>query len=114
MQERRLIVPTASSASGAEGYEVRAFCVQDAIPQFKPLIVGSEDLFLGIDDPTYYRVRGGVHIRGAAYVNLAKEQFDQLWNDPRLFKLRTALGDDELEVRRLAERVTKLGAASPI
>jgi hypothetical protein len=95
----------------AEGYEVRAYCLRDPIPQFKPLIVGGEDLFLGIDDPTYYRVKAGLHIHGSGFAELAARHFEELWKDPRLFRLRTPVGEDAGEIVRLSQEVSRLNSA---
>jgi pyrimidine deaminase RibD-like protein len=109
-----MILKRIRKAENAEGYEVRAFCSRDAIPQFKSLAIGNEDLFLGLDDPTYYRVRSGVHIHGEGFTELAKEHFDQLWSDGRLFWLRTALGEDTKEIQRLSAGITRIKRGSPI
>jgi hypothetical protein len=108
----QMILDRIRQAPRSEGYEVRAYCVRNPIPQFKPLIVGREDLFLAVDDPTYYRVRAGMHIRGSGFVSLATTHFDQLWTAqlPRLFKLRGATGEDSPEIKLLSEAISKLHA----
>ena len=85
---------------------IRAFRI--LFPQFKPLVVGREDLFLGVDDPTYYRVKAGMHIRGSGFVSLATAHFDELWNAqlPRLFKLRSATGEDSAEIGLLCKTIS--------
>jgi hypothetical protein len=104
-----MILERIGKAKLSEGYQVRAFCVWNTIPQFKPLTIGYEDLFLGVDDPTYYRAKGGLHIHGRRFTELAMEHFEQVWSDSRLFKLRTALGEDSIQVRLLTEAVSKVG-----
>jgi hypothetical protein len=103
-----MILERIRNAKDAEGYEVRGLCMIDPIPQLKPLIVGNGDLFLGVDDPTYYRVRAGFHLQGNCPVELASEMFDLIWNDPRLFKLRTATGENENGIESIREAVQHL------
>jgi hypothetical protein len=74
----------------------------------QPIYRLAEFLKLALDDPTYYRVRSGVHIRGRAFTDLAKEHFEQLWTGPRLYKLRTAMGENEEQVSLLSEQITRL------
>ncbi len=86
----------------AEGYEVRAFSLNDALPHLSPLIIGNEDLLIGIDDPRYYRVRAAAHLQGREHVRMATEYFYSLWNDPRIRVLKTETGVEwgELETLR--------------
>jgi hypothetical protein len=86
---------------GAEGYEVRAFARAEGIPHLSPLIIGDEDLLIGVDDPRYYRASSAVHLRGRDPVRLATEYFYSLWNDPRIRVLKTETGVDWDEIGAL-------------
>jgi hypothetical protein len=112
VDEERLamILARIRQAPLSEGYEVRAFCVRNPIPQFKPLVVGQEDLFLAVDDPTYYRVSAGMHIRGSGFVSLASTHFYTLWNaqSPQVFQLRTATGENPPGIALLSEAILNL------
>ena len=86
---------------GAEGYEVRAFARAEGVPHLSPLIIGDEDLLVGVDDPRYYRASSAVHLRGRDPVRLATEYFYSLWNDPRIRVLKTETGVDWDEIGAL-------------
>jgi len=88
-------------AGEAEGYEVRAFSLQNAIPQLTPMVVGDDDVFIGIDDSTYYGVRGAIHMRGQSYVRAATEYFESLWTDQRAFVLRSGYGFEQKQMDSL-------------
>ena len=75
-----------------EGYEVRAFIQSAGFPHLSPLVIGDEDLLIGLDDPRYYRSGAAMHLRGRDPVRLATEYFYSLWNDPRLRVLKTETG----------------------
>ena len=87
---------------GAEGYEVRAYVRAEGLPHLSPLIIGGEDLLIGVDDPRYYRAGSAVHLRGRDPVRLATEYFYSLWNDPRIRVLKTETGVewDEIDALR--------------
>jgi hypothetical protein len=87
----------------AEGYEVRAFAHAEGIPHLSPLVIGDEDLIVGIDDPRYYRASSAVHLRGRDPVRLATEYFYSLWNDPRIRVLKTETGVDRDGIETLRE-----------
>ena len=87
----------------AEGYEVRAFAHAEGIPHLSPLVIGDEDLIVGIDDPRYYRASSAVHLRGRNPVRLATEYFYSLWNDPRIRVLKTETGVDREGIETLRE-----------
>ena len=89
----------------AEGYEVRAFSLNDALPHLSPLIIGNEDLLIGIDDPRYYRTRAATHLQGREHVRLATEYFYSLWNDPRIRVLKTETGVEWGELENLREKI---------
>ena len=87
----------------AEGYEVRAFAHAEGIPHLSPLVIGDEDLIVGVDDPRYYRASSAVHLRGRDPVRLATEYFYSLWNDPRIRVLKTETGVDRDGIEQLRE-----------
>jgi hypothetical protein len=89
----------------AEGYEVRAFSLSDAIPHLSPLIIGEEDLLVGVDDPRYYRMRAATHLQGRDHVRLATEYFYSLWNDSRMRVLKTETGVEWNEIESLRGRI---------
>ena len=90
---------------GAEGYEVRAFARAEGVPHLSPLIIGDEDLLVGVDDPRYYRASSAVHLRGRDPVRLATEYFYSLWNDPRIRVLKTETGVDWDEIDALRTQI---------
>ena len=89
----------------AEGYEVRAFSMGDAIPHISPLVIGDEDLLIGLDDPRYYRMSAATHLQGREHVRLATEYFYSLWNDPRIRVLKTETGIEEKEIEKLRSKM---------
>jgi hypothetical protein len=101
--EERLdsLVDLIRNRQGAEGYEVRAFARTEGVPHLSPLIIGDEDLLIGVDDPRYYRASSAVHLRGRDPVRLATEYFYSLWNDPRIRVLKTETGVDWDEIGAL-------------
>ena len=93
----------------AEGYEVRAFSLNYALPHLSPLVIGDEDLLVGLDDPRYYRVRAATHLQGREHVQLATEYFYSLWNDPRIRVLKTETGVERKEIEALRSRIRAEG-----
>ena len=93
----------------AEGYEVRAFSLPDAIPHLSPLIIGDEDLLVGVDDPRYYRMSAATHLQGRDHVRLATEYFYSLWNDPRIRVLKTETGVEGKEIENLRAKIRAEG-----
>lgn len=71
--ERRI-----KSAGDADGFEVKAFCLRQAIPLLTPLIVGNEDAFLAVDEPAQYRVKCGLHLHGRDEVAIIMEYWNTL------------------------------------
>jgi hypothetical protein len=94
---------------GAEGYEVRAFARAEGLPHLSPLVIGDEDLLVGVDDPRYYRASSAVHLRGRDPVRLATEYFYSLWNDPRIRVLKTETGVDWGEIDALRAQFRESG-----
>lgn len=92
-----------------EGYEVRAFLQTAGLPHLSPLVIGDEDLLIGLDDPRYYRSGAAMHLQGRDPVRLATEYFYSLWNDPRIRVLKTETGVDREEIARI--RTELRGAA---
>ena len=103
--EERLdvLVEMIGKRQNAEGYEVRAFAHAEGIPHLSPLVIGDEDLVVGVDDPRYYRASSAVHLRGRDPVRLATEYFYSLWNDPRIRVLKTETGVNRDEIEHLRE-----------
>jgi hypothetical protein len=101
--EERLdvLVEMIGKRQSAEGYEVRAFLRAEGLPHLSPLVIGDEDLLIGVDDPRYYRASSAVHLRGRDPVRLATEYFYSLWNDPRIRILKTETGVDQDEIGHL-------------
>ncbi|HLN91968.1 MAG TPA: hypothetical protein VK429_08940 [Patescibacteria group bacterium] len=99
----------------AEGYEVRAFAHAGGIPHLSPLVIGDEDLVVGVDDPRYYRASSAIHLRGRDPVRLATEYFYSLWNDPRIRVLKTETGvnRDGIETLREEFRASERMGESP-
>ncbi len=95
----------------AEGYEVRAFSLPDGLPHLSPLIIGDEDLLIGVDDPRYYRAGAVTHLQGREHVRLAREYFYSLWNDPRARVLKSETGVRTGEIDALRARIA--GRAVP-
>ena len=92
-------------AGQAEEYEVRSYSIRQPFHLFRPLVIGKEDLFLLVDDQTYYRSRAGLHVRGTEFVALAMEQYEKMWADKRLFYLRTSTGENSDDLKRLREKI---------
>jgi hypothetical protein len=103
--EERLdvLVEMIGKRQNAEGYEVRAFAHAEGIPHLSPLVIGDEDLIVGVDDPRYYRASSAVHLRGRDPVRLATEYFYSLWNDPRIRVLKAETGVNRDEIENLRE-----------
>ena len=115
--EERLdvLVELIGKRQNAEGYEVRAFAHAEGIPHLSPLVIGDEDLIVGVDDPRYYRASSAVHLRGRDPVRLATEYFYSLWNDPRIRVLKTETGVnlEGIEILREEFRASERVGDSP-
>lgn len=88
-----------------DGYEVRAFCMPDAISHLAPLIIGARDVFLGLEDPRYYRIQGAIHVQDEGAVQLVTRYFELLWNDPRAVVLRSAVRVEESGIERIRRMI---------
>ncbi|MBP2683657.1 MAG: hypothetical protein H6Q79_1696 [Deltaproteobacteria bacterium] len=116
--EERLdvLVELIGKRQNAEGYEVRAFAHAEGIPHLSPLVIGDEDLVVGVDDPRYYRASSAVHLRGRDPVRMATEYFYSLWNDPRIRVLKTETGVNRDGIDALREEFRasdRVGDAPP-
>src|SRR5512135_222858 len=97
-----------------EGYEVRAFLQASGLPHLSPLVIGDEDLLIGLDDPRYYRAGSAMHLRGRDPVRLATEYFYSLWNDSRIRVLKTETGIDRGQIELVRAELREAGReASP-
>jgi hypothetical protein len=87
----------------------------EGLPHLSPLVIGDEDLLIGVDDPRYYRASSAVHLRGRDPVRLATEYFYSLWNDPRIrvLKTETSVDRDEIENLRAEFRACERERNSP-
>lgn len=85
----------------AKRYEVRAYSLPSAIPLMSPLVVNGYDVLLGIEDRRYFRTGKSIHLTGRAAASVANEYFESLWHDSRVFRLRTQVGVNLPEVKRL-------------
>ncbi len=92
-----------------EGYEVRAFLQAAGLPHLSPLVIGDEDLLVGLDDPRYYRTGAAMHLRGRDPVRLATEYFYSLWNDPRIRVLKAETGIDRGEIESVRAQLRQAG-----
>jgi hypothetical protein len=104
-----VLVELIGKRQAAEGYEVRAFARGEGLPHLSPLIIGDEDLLVGVDDPRYYRASSAVHLRGRDPVRLATEYFYSLWNDPHIRTLKTETGVDWGEIDSLRAQFREAG-----
>lgn len=98
------------ASADADGYELRAFCLPKQLPLISPLIIGSTNLFLGVEDPRYNRISAAIHIDRQDAVKGALSYLSTLWNHPKTFKLRTpvevsidAIDELEREIRGLPD-----------
>ena len=92
-----------------EGYEVRAFLQAAGLPHLSPLVIGDEDLLVGVDDPRYYRSGAAMHLQGRDPVRLATEYFYSLWNDPRIRVLKTETGINREEIESVRAELRAAG-----
>jgi hypothetical protein len=106
-EEQRLdeITSWLRETENEDGYEVRSFCLPDSIPHLAPLIIGARDLFLGLEDPRYYRVQDVIHVYDEGAAELGAKYFESLWNTPGLFVLRSALRVNDAEIDRLRSSI---------
>jgi hypothetical protein len=58
--------------------------------------------YFGLEHARFFRAGQSIHIRGRAAAAIAESYFDQLWYDPRVFRLRSLSGNNTEEVARLA------------
>ena len=105
--EQRLdtVVKYLEDSADADGFEVKAFSEPQAIPHLSPLVIGADDLFLGLEDPRYYRVRKAIRLESAEAVGLAVEYFNLLWNYPGVVVLRSDRGTENANIWALRERI---------
>jgi class 3 adenylate cyclase len=97
-----------NEAGDVEGFEVRVFVLHQALPILSPMIIGDYDAFIAVDDPTYYRVQCGIHLRGSANVRVLMKYWDSLWNNERAVKLRTGTGVHTQNLAQLREQIDRI------
>ena len=91
-----------------DGYEVRIFCIPDAISHLTPLVIGSNDVFLGLEDTRYYCVQEALHIRDKESRILVTKYFDALWNDKRVYELRSAMQIEDSGIQKARSKIRAL------
>lgn len=74
----------------AQNYKVRFFLPPFTIPFISPLIIGDDVGFLGFDDHSQYRIKGGIRLSGGGNVKLLVEHFDEIWNREEAIQVRSA------------------------
>jgi len=89
----------------ADGFELRTFSMPDTIPHLSPLIIGTDNVFLGLEDGKYRRVRKTIRLVSEKAVERAKEYFLSLWDHPNIFRLRTEIEIKYAEVERLRQQI---------
>jgi hypothetical protein len=97
----------------ADGFEMRTFSTPDAIAHLSPLVIGKEHAFLALEDPRYYRVSRGVGIQSHEAVQLVTDYFNSLWNDPRVIELRSAVGINDDQVKKLRMKIKQMAKSEP-
>lgn len=99
---------------GARRYEVRAYVAVGSMPVLLPLIIGDEELFVGIDARDVYRIESAIRITGPEVVAWAIGYYDAVWDDAP-FRLRRPAGlvaEDEAKIRAEIRRLNP-SSASP-
>jgi hypothetical protein len=99
------IMEIVNDAADADGYEVKAICVPDAMPPLAPLIIGNRDLLIGFDDPRYYRVGSAIHVETEEAVALATKHFEALWAHPTCVVLKSAIRIERAGFEELRNRL---------
>ena len=92
----------------AEDFEARFFVLPSSLPNLSPMIVGKYHVFLGIDDPRYFRVRKGFGVTGERTTQQLLDYLEELWRDDRTFKVRTETGVQRDEVERARNAIRNL------
>jgi hypothetical protein len=89
----------------AENYQMRACVLPNTLPEFSLLIVGSKDVFLGVDDPTYYRVERAIHLHSREYVDFVTSYFQALWYHPEMLELKSTAQIEKQTVLAIRSRL---------
>jgi hypothetical protein len=100
----RMIEERLERTASADGFEVRAFSRRHDVPHLAPLVAGPEDVFIGIEDPRYYRVQKAIHVRSREAAEVAMQYFETLWASEHLFVLRSADRVRHDEIQRLRKQ----------
>lgn len=99
------VIARIEKCNDADGYEVRAFCLPGALPHLSPLVVGTHNLFLGLEDPRFNRVASMIQIESRAAVEVATAYFNSLWNDQRTFVLRSRVEAQYDAIKEIRQRL---------
>jgi hypothetical protein len=105
----RMIEERLEGTASADGFEVRAFWQRHDVPHVAPLVAGPEDVFIGIEDPRYYRVQKAIHVRSREAAEVAMQHFEILWASEHLFVLRSADRVRQDEIQRLRKQIESGG-----
>lgn len=105
----RMIEERLEHTASADGFEVRAFSRLHDVPHFATLVAGPEDVFVGLEDPRYYRIQKAIHVRSREAVDVAMQYFETLWASEHLFVLRSADRMRTDEILRLRKHIESGG-----
>jgi hypothetical protein len=74
--------------------------IGDLVPMLVPLVIGDRKALLGLDDQHRNHIAQIIELPDPGAIRVCTDYFDQLWGDPRMFRIAGPGGIDEDEVRR--------------
>ncbi len=112
VERMEILVQRLQDHQKARAWTVKIWPVNAIFPTFSPLVVGDEDAFLALDDPSSPHVGEGIHLAGNDSVSEISKHFDTFYFAKRLagspvFTIRDEQGINETEIANLRKFMSR-------
>ena len=95
-------------------FEVKFVLIEGSLSMLSPCILGEDNAFIGIQDPSYYRVESGIHLQGQGANRWLRRYWGIIWDQATWLRRATAVDATTLEkLGTLYASNMKAGAAAP-
>lgn len=81
-------------------FEVKFVLIERSLSMLSPCILGENDAFIGIQDPSYYRVESGIHLQGQNANRWLRRYWGIIWDQASWLRRATAIEADILKKLR--------------
>lgn len=85
------------ATADAIDFEVKFVVIERSLSMLSPCILGDNDVFIGIQDPSYYRVQSAIHLQGPEVNRWLRGHWSIIWAQAKWLRKATALVPGVLE-----------------